>query len=150
MRTAAVSPKGLLLPQHTMVGNGPNVLHLRAAKNDRPSTPRVRVHLTPRQLDVLALLCEGLPNKLISRRLEISAATVKVHIGCILRELGVASRLQAVIEARRLGLFSDDADSSTAADRPSGQSVMVRLFLDELSPRQRGAAVDGQALRVPA
>lgn len=61
------------------------------------------LYLTPRQLEVLALLCQGMPNKLISRQLNISAATVKVHIGCILRELGVSSRLQAVVAARRVG-----------------------------------------------
>ena len=60
-------------------------------------------YLTPRQLEVLSSLCEGLPNKLIARRLNISAATVKVHVGCILRELGVANRLQAVISTRCLG-----------------------------------------------
>lgn len=61
-------------------------------------------NLTPRQLEVLALLCEGLPNKLISRRLDIASGTVKVHVVQILRTLGVSSRLQAVVEARRLGL----------------------------------------------
>ena len=61
-------------------------------------------HLTPRQLEVLALLCEGLPNKLICRRLNIATGTVKVHISCILRELGVTSRLQAVLAARAGGL----------------------------------------------
>ena len=61
-------------------------------------------HLTPRQLEVLALLCEGLPNKLIGRRLNIANATVKIHVARILRALNVSSRLQAVIAARRLGL----------------------------------------------
>ena len=61
--------------------------------------------LTPRQLEVLALLCEGLPNKLICRRLNIATGTVKVHISCILRELGVTSRLQAVVAAQRHGLL---------------------------------------------
>jgi DNA-binding CsgD family transcriptional regulator len=60
--------------------------------------------LTPRQLEVLALLCEGLPNKLISRRLNIANGTVKVHVVQILRALNVASRLQAVVAARNLGL----------------------------------------------
>src|SRR5688572_13213385 len=58
------------------------------------------VHLTKRELEVLALLCEGMPNKLIARRLKISAGTVKVHISRILRALGVATRLQAVLLAR--------------------------------------------------
>ena len=64
-------------------------------------------HLTPRQLEVLKLLCEGLPNKLICRRLNIATGTVKVHISGILRELGVTSRLQAVVAARRCGLLGE-------------------------------------------
>lgn len=67
------------------------------------------VHLTPRQLEVLSLLCEGLPNKLICRQLNIAAGTVKVHIGVILRELGVTSRLQAVVAASRWDRSSDFA-----------------------------------------
>ena len=67
-----------------------------------------RFHLTPRQLEVLALLCEGLSNKLICRRLGISACTVKIHITSIFRELGVTSRLQAVVLAHRLGLTHAD------------------------------------------
>ena len=62
------------------------------------------VRLTQRQLEVLRLLCEGLSNKLICQRLEISAGTVKAHIGIILRELGVSSRVQAVVIAHRLGI----------------------------------------------
>jgi len=69
-------------------------------------------HLTPRELQVLALLCEGLPNKLIGRRLNISAATVKCHISRILDELGVASRLQAVVAAARRGLVPDAPDAT--------------------------------------
>lgn len=65
------------------------------------------VHLTPRQREVLSLLCEGLPNKLICRQLNIAAGTVKVHIGVILRELGVKSRLQAVVAANRCGLLGE-------------------------------------------
>ncbi len=63
--------------------------------------------LTPRQLEVLSLLGEGLSNKLICRRLNIAPGTVKVHITGILRELGVTSRLQAVVAARRCGLLSE-------------------------------------------
>jgi DNA-binding CsgD family transcriptional regulator len=72
------------------------------------------LHLTPRELEVLALLCEGLPNKLISRRLNISAATVKCHISRILDELGVSSRLQAVVVAARFGLMDDVATHNAA------------------------------------
>jgi DNA-binding CsgD family transcriptional regulator len=73
-----------------------------SANEQRANPP---VHLTRRQREVLALLCEGLPNKLICRRLEIAPGTAKAHISSILRELGVASRLQAVVAARRYGLL---------------------------------------------
>ena len=62
------------------------------------------VRLTQRQLEVLQLLCEGLPNKLICRRLAIAPGTVKTHIAAVLRELRVSSRVQAVAVAHRLGL----------------------------------------------
>jgi DNA-binding NarL/FixJ family response regulator len=81
----------------------------QACKADAGFDPRDArpVRLTPRELEVLALLCEGLPNKLISRRLDISSATVKCHISRILSELGVSSRLQAVVSAARCGLVSE-------------------------------------------
>lgn len=45
--------------------------------------------LTPRQLEALALLCEGLPNTRIGRRPNIATGTVEVHVNSILSELGV-------------------------------------------------------------
>ena len=77
-------------------------------------------YLTRRQLEVLALLCEGLPNKLICRELDISAGTVKAHISSILRELGVGSRLQAVVEARRRALLGATGEGPRQP-HPAGQ-----------------------------
>ena len=92
-------------PSTTRTARQPlSLVHPGTRESPPHATP---IHLTPRQMEVLALLCEGLPNKLICRRLNISAGTVKVHISSILRELGVGSRLQAVVWARRRGLFSD-------------------------------------------
>jgi DNA-binding CsgD family transcriptional regulator len=79
-------------------------LKTNPASPDRKSSAAPVDILTPRQLQVLALLCEGLPNKLISRRLDIASGTAKVHVVQILRALKVTSRLQAVIAARNLGL----------------------------------------------
>ena len=62
------------------------------------------VHLTQRQREVLLLLCEGMPNKLIGRELGVSASTVKSHVMSVLRSLNVATRLEAVALAFRLGL----------------------------------------------
>lgn len=94
-------------------------LRLQPAAIARERRQAPTAHLTPRQLEVLSLLCEGLPNKLICRRLNISTGTVKIHISCILRELGVTSRLQAVVSAHRCGLLGAPAfGSSERAEEP--------------------------------
>ncbi len=67
------------------------------------------IHLTPRQREVLSLLCAGLPNKLISRHLKIAGGTVKVHVASVLRALGASSRLEAVVLAARYGLDGEGA-----------------------------------------
>lgn len=61
--------------------------------------------LTPRELEVLQLLAEGLPNKVIARRLEISEHTVKFHVNALLSKLGAQSRTDAVVRAARRGLI---------------------------------------------
>jgi DNA-binding NarL/FixJ family response regulator len=60
--------------------------------------------LSPREREVLALLVEGLPNKLIARRLEISEKTVKSHLTHVFRLIGVTDRTQAALWAERQGL----------------------------------------------
>jgi DNA-binding NarL/FixJ family response regulator len=59
--------------------------------------------LSAREAEVLALLVEGLPNKLIARRLEISEKTVKTHLTAIFRTLDVTDRTQAALWAERNG-----------------------------------------------
>lgn len=61
-------------------------------------------HLTPRQCEVLDLLCQGMPNKVIARQLTLSENTVRVHVQAILEFLQVSSRSEAAFVARRLGL----------------------------------------------
>ncbi len=61
--------------------------------------------LTAREREVLRLLAEGLPNKTIAQRLDISEHTVKFHVNAILGKLGVGSRTEAVVHATRLGLI---------------------------------------------
>lgn len=82
----------------------------------------IPIRLTPREREVLALLCQGFPNKLIQRRLRISAGTVKTHVGRILRELGVDSRLQAVVAAREWGLLKDPADHAVRRTSETSRS----------------------------
>jgi DNA-binding NarL/FixJ family response regulator len=58
--------------------------------------------MTPRQLDVLELLLQGKPNKLIARELRLSVETVKDHVRAVLRTLNVTTRTQAVLAVSRL------------------------------------------------
>ncbi len=62
--------------------------------------------LTPREIQVLELLAEGLPNKAIARRLGISDQTVKFHVSSISGKLGAANRTDAVRRAVRRGLIT--------------------------------------------
>jgi DNA-binding NarL/FixJ family response regulator len=85
---------------------GESPLHPRAARtvlNARTETDPLEA-FSDRELEVLALLVEGLPNKLMARRLEISEKTVKAHLTRIFRELGVTDRTQAALWAERQGL----------------------------------------------
>ena len=61
--------------------------------------------LTPREIEVLRLVAEGLSNRAIARQLGISEHTVKFHVNAILTKLGAQSRTDAVVRATRLGLL---------------------------------------------
>ena len=63
--------------------------------------------LTQRQSEVMLLLAQGKPNKLICRDLRLSEGTVKVHVGAILRALNVHSRSQVIVELARRGIRVD-------------------------------------------
>ncbi len=75
-----------------------------AMKEDRSRTQSRDLEsiLTQREQDVVELVAEGLTNKEIARNLEISPATVKVHVERIIGKLGVADRTQAAVLAVRL------------------------------------------------
>jgi DNA-binding NarL/FixJ family response regulator len=60
--------------------------------------------LTPRQTEVLGLLVQGKPNKVICREMNLAEGTVKIHVAAILKALGVMNRTQAVVAVSRLGL----------------------------------------------
>ena len=62
--------------------------------------------LTAREQDVLHLLAEGLPNKIIAERLGISDQTVKFHVASITGKLGASNRTEAVHIAARRGLIT--------------------------------------------
>ncbi len=68
------------------------------------------LNLTPRQQETLSLLCQGLSNKEIGLRLDLAEITVKMHVTSIFRALSVVNRTQAVLAARRLGLYNPDQE----------------------------------------
>jgi len=77
-----------------------------------PALPRsaavateARTPLTRREREVLAMLAEGLPNKVIAARLRISDHTVKAHIAAIFSKLEASSRADAVVRGARAGLL---------------------------------------------
>ncbi len=71
-----------------------------------PASTSAPEGLTPREREVLALLAEGLSNKAIAERLDISEHTAKVHVNAVLAKLGVQRRTEAVVRAARMGLVT--------------------------------------------
>ncbi|MEZ0469728.1 response regulator [Luteimonas sp. C3_2_a3] len=72
------------------------------APASEPSLDGLRQILTERQIDVMRLLSQGKPNKLIARDLGISEGTVKIHLAAIFRALNVRNRVEAVVASRLL------------------------------------------------
>ena len=91
-----------------------------AARGEAPLAPRAarellaarsgeqRADLSKREREVLVLVAEGLPNKLIARRLEISEKTVKAHLTSVFQRIGVSDRTQAALWAQRHGLAAGE------------------------------------------
>lgn len=71
--------------------------------------------LTPRELEVLALLPAGLPNAEIAQRLVVSEKTVHHHVSAVLRKLGAHNRGEASVKAARLGIGQPRLDHRALA-----------------------------------
>jgi len=99
------------------------------------------IALSQRQREVLLLLCEGLPNKLIGRQLGVSDNTVKSHVASLLRSLNVATRLEAVTVAFRFGLVR--SCETQANTRLAGAGAALDL------PRGLNSAVLAKAMHSP-
>jgi DNA-binding CsgD family transcriptional regulator len=83
--------------------DGPDVLIVAGEQAGQGAEPDVA--LTPREIEVLALLAEGASNKLIGRRLGISAHTAKYHVASLMEKLDAVSRTDAVAHAARIGVL---------------------------------------------
>jgi DNA-binding NarL/FixJ family response regulator len=79
---------------------------LAPGDHQSPDGERIDEPLTPREVQVLELLAEGLSNKGIAARLAISDQTVKFHVASISGKLGAANRTDAVRRAARRGLIT--------------------------------------------
>jgi len=79
---------------------------LQALVETTQHPPESEVHLTPRELEVLALMVEGLNNPAISERLVISIGTTRSHVSNILSKLGVSNRAEAIALALRKKIIS--------------------------------------------
>jgi DNA-binding CsgD family transcriptional regulator len=88
-----------------LVGKDDDPDALVLATPDAAAEHGAGVALTARELEVLALLAEGASNKLIARRLGISAHTAKYHVASLLEKLDAVSRTDAVAQAARIGML---------------------------------------------
>jgi DNA-binding NarL/FixJ family response regulator len=79
---------------------------LASERDHEPDNGVADEPLTPREVQVLELLAEGLSNKTIAGRLGISDQTVKFHVAAIAGKLGAANRTDAVRRAVRRGLIT--------------------------------------------
>ena len=99
---------GIYVPSMSL---GVGAHHLQHAKDSLASatetssaaqTDLESLGLTPRQTEVLALMLQGQPNKMIARELRLSVETVKDHVAAVLRALNVSSRTQAVLAVSQM------------------------------------------------
>ena len=84
--------------------------------------------LTGREVEVLRLIMQGLPDKAIARRLQRSVGTAKSHVKAILTKLEASSRVEAVAVARRRGLVHDEP-MAAPAERTRARELSAILML---------------------
>ncbi len=74
-------------------------------EREAPTATLGGVALTERETEVLRLLCEGLANKEIARRIDLQEVTVKLHVKTLYRKIGARNRTHAAMLAKEAGLF---------------------------------------------
>ncbi|MGB9605654.1 MAG: response regulator transcription factor, partial [Bryobacteraceae bacterium] len=103
------APAGMLLDCLVTVGQGGR---WREPAPARQPASRLIARLTPRERQILSLLCRGMRNKQIARELAIAPGTVKVHLMRIFEKTGARNRYELAVGAWRLGL--DQSQESRA------------------------------------
>jgi DNA-binding NarL/FixJ family response regulator len=87
-----------------VLGASSGTFHIRQSSGLGSIQRADQYELTPRQREVLKLMCDGLSNKAIANKLGMAEGTVKIHVTAILKSLNATNRTQAVITARETGL----------------------------------------------
>jgi len=72
---------------------------------NRATSDRDVTQLTPRERDILKHIAQGLPNKMIARRLDITESTVKVHVKHLLKKMKLKSRVEAAVWVHQERIF---------------------------------------------
>lgn len=117
-------------PQALRASVLPRASDALAERQPSGAIPLKSLGLTPRQIDVLTLLVQGMPNKLICRTLNLAEGTVKTHTAAIYRALGVMNRTQAVYAVNRLGIALPNADDvcRRSIETTSATTRVIRLL----------------------
>jgi DNA-binding NarL/FixJ family response regulator len=95
---------GVYVPREVLSQSRP-LPSQKAAPPEEPADSDDDMQLSPRQLEVLALIADGKSNKVIASMLGLSDGTVKTHISAILRRLNANNRTQAILNASRTGIL---------------------------------------------
>jgi two-component system nitrate/nitrite response regulator NarL len=101
---------------HCAVGPGVAGVLLKCVRSSPAAPERApvpSVALSPRERDVLTLLCQGYDNGDIARQLFVSASTVKHHVSRLLDKIGASNRVQAATFAVRAGFYDGPVVSET-------------------------------------
>ena len=110
----AANAREILLPRSVIL----EIAHRVASARDRKPEPPPYEALTPRELEVLRALAEGLDSPTICERLDIAPNTVRTHVQNIMGKLGTHSKLEAVAFALRQGLVEPPRPEANPARRP--------------------------------
>jgi DNA-binding NarL/FixJ family response regulator len=89
---------GIYIPPEILIDSKPAIPPARSADQRSPAD----LGLTPRQVEVLALVMRGKSNKMICRTLDLAEPTVKNHVSAILKALGAVNRTEAALAAEKL------------------------------------------------
>ncbi|SPX10495.1 transcriptional regulator NarL [Escherichia coli] len=95
---------------------------------NRATTERDVNQLTPRERDILKLIAQGLPNKMIARRLDITESTVKVHVKHMLKKMKLKSRVEAAVWCIRSAFSDYGSQRSSSFDNASNGSTSVSVI----------------------